>query len=284
MAAIDILTKNPILEAAKPKMSMLPAGIRQSSIQSSNVQYKMTPSPSYSSKAVSPITKLISNPLKSNMPETTTASQPPAASIGSSEDYHSFSAGMKRVGAVLNPFDWDRIKLVNPFHPERGGIDVTVPTKVLTIGAEIGTLAYGAGAIGAFGSGASLSAPGSASISPYLIGGAIGAGAVALMGSDQEATVTPTQNTNPIQQPQQNIIPQIKPETTISPQIYIPGSNNVVNQNTYSDVYNISEQLTNSYQINEQATTSNQITTTSQEGGISPLILLAGIALIALMK
>lgn len=119
---------------------------------------------------------------------------------------------------------------------------------------------------------------------PYLIGGAAGLGTALLLGGGKgnDATITPTQNTNPQQTPSQIITPSINPDTKIYPNLNVPGSYNTINQNTISDVYNNSTQNTLSYQINTQNTTSSQTTTTQQSTGIGDLGII-GIAAVALL-
>jgi hypothetical protein len=205
-------------------------------------------------------------------------------------DYNSFNAGIRRVGSVLNPFDWGTINLVNPVNPYKPIADVTIPTKVLTIGAEVGSIAYGAVAAAPLFTSAPAVAPavaatGSASnIAPYLIGGAAGVigGLLLNGGSKQTATTTPTQNITPTQTPSQIITPSINPDTKIFPNLNVPGSYNTINQNTISDVYNNSTQNTSSFQISNQNTTSSQTTTTQQSSGIGDLGII-GIAAVAIL-
>ena len=247
-----------------------------------------------------------------NLPTSSSASAPtqsvatqsaPISSTAPTTDiygsnYRSGAAGLRRVAAVLNPFDWGTIKLTTPNNPY-GGIDVTIPTKIVTIGSEIGAAAYVSGLVyGGVATGGSTAAGLTANTGSTTLGktgsliaaGGIGAFIGSLFGGKQSATVTPTQTTSPIQTPTQTITPNQQTDQGSGS----PNTNPTVNQSGAGTItqltYNLSPttntsssyQVTESYQINTQNTTSSQTTTTSQDQGSNMLIpaLIVGAALL----
>jgi hypothetical protein len=176
------------------------------------------------------------------------------------------------------------------------------PTTDIIVGAtsqSLGTAALGFGALGlgaagvdyvagsvvAASAGKLTSSIAGKGLPSWLVPAGIGAGLSYLVfgkGTSQTAaqntnpTVTPTQTTNPSQPTNQN------PNT--NPTMYIPGSNNVVYQDTYSYSQSSSTptQNTLSYQLTNTTTNANQ--TTTQSTGIDPLILVIGAVAFLLLK
>ena len=141
------------------------------------------------------------------------------SNLGKTEESYWKTDGWQRVGAVLNPFNWDKVYITNPFT----GIiqaDATIPVKGAVIAGETAlTVAGGAAALNAIRGTAAASSIGAATTTTAASGAgtglktlAIGAGAGFLAGSllrqggnaapqSQQQSQTPTQTSQPQQNP-----------------------------------------------------------------------------------
>lgn len=201
--------------------------------------------------------------------------------------------GFSNVAAVFAaPFKGQTIAVGGKYIP---GVSqaLTFLTGISVVGSAAylvgGAAELAAGGSGAAAGGAALTATGATAtptIGSLALAAGVGAGAALLLnGKPQTQTVTPSANTNPVQNPQQNITPQqITPQSqqsTVNPNVGNSGQIGTLNLNTYNNPtslnYSMPTQNTTSYQINEQSTTSSQTTTSNQTSGIDPLLAIVGV-------
>ena len=221
----------------------------------------------------------------------------PVSSPGSSPIILTGSSGSSKPSGIKNVVDvFKNIVTLKPIYANTGN-----PTTDVIVGATsqaAGTAALGFGLLGLGAAGIDYVAGSAATASAgkltssiagkglpsWLLPAAAGAGAGYLLfnKAPQTQQTTPTQNTNPSQTPTQNTNPSQptnqNPQT--NPTVYVPGSNNVVYQDTYAYSQSSSSptQNTFSYQISNQTTTTTQSTTAAQTGSFDwlPIALIAG--------
>lgn len=211
-------------------------------------------------------------------------------------EYQNFSLGMQRVGAVFNPFNWQKIDLVNPFN-QKIIADVTIPTKIITIGAEAGALAYG-GALalgGASATGGNIVTGTAIGASTHTVASGIslktagiltGAGVVGglLLGQGQGIKQAPQTQSN--QQQSNPVTPSNQTTNNISNQTT---TNNANNYGSGSQYFSPTNPNTNNPSTNltpniKTGLTSGQDATQQASSGISTtMIIIGAVALIGFL-